>query len=234
MLPNDPPAPVAGPGPASTRGPLAARARVHVPIRSLGPGHRERITRHLLALEPADRYLRFGYAAADEQIGRYVDGLNFERDDIFGIYNRRLELIAMAHLARSDQPDHPQCAEFGVSVLRGARGKGFGSRLFERAAMHARNEGIAMLFIHALSENTVMLHIASRAGARVEREGSESDAFLVLPEATFDSRMTEMVEEQVAQADYHFKAQAMQFREFLATLQEIRQGVRQGRHAAAE
>ena len=46
-----------------------------------------------------DRYLRFGYAATDEQIERYVDGLDFERDEIFGIYNRRLELIAMAHLA---------------------------------------------------------------------------------------------------------------------------------------
>jgi RimJ/RimL family protein N-acetyltransferase len=207
---------------------------VHVPIRSLGPGHRERIARHLLALEPADRYLRFGYAAGDEQIRRYVDGLNFDRDDIFGIYNRRLDLIAMAHLARTDEPDHQRCAEFGVSVILNARGKGYGSRLFERAAMHARNEGIALLFIHALSENTVMLRIATRAGARVERDGSESEAYLVLPEATFDSRMTEIVEEHVAQADYHFKAQAMQFRDFLATLQEIRQGVRDGRHASAE
>ena len=205
-----------------------------MPIRSLGPGHRERIARHLLALEPADRYLRFGYAAGDEQIRRYVDGLNFDRDDIFGIYNRRLDLIAMAHLARTDEPDHQRCAEFGVSVILNARGKGYGSRLFERAAMHARNEGIALLFIHALSENTVMLRIATRAGARVERDGSESEAYLVLPEATFDSRMTEIVEEHVAQADYHFKAQAMQFRDFLATLQEIRQGVRDGRHASAE
>jgi hypothetical protein len=54
---------------------------------------------HLLALPPPDRYLRFGYAASDEQIGRYVDQLNFERDELFGIFNRKLELIAMAHLA---------------------------------------------------------------------------------------------------------------------------------------
>ena len=67
-----------------------------VPIRSLGANHRARITRHLLALEPHDRYLRFGYQAQDIQIERYVDGLNFERDEIFGIYNRKLELIAMA------------------------------------------------------------------------------------------------------------------------------------------
>ena len=69
---------------------------VLVPIRSLGPSYRSRIAAHLLALEPQDRYLRFGYAASDEQVQRYVDQLDFERDEIFGIYNRRLELIAMA------------------------------------------------------------------------------------------------------------------------------------------
>jgi hypothetical protein len=39
---------------------------------------------HLLALSPADRYLRFGYAASDTQIERYVASLNFARDDIAG------------------------------------------------------------------------------------------------------------------------------------------------------
>ena len=32
-------------------------------------------------------------------------------------------------------------AEFGVSVLKAARGRGYGARLFDRAVMHARNEG---------------------------------------------------------------------------------------------
>ena len=84
-------------------------APVMVPIRSLGPSYRERITQHLLQLEPADRYLRFGYAANDEQIRRYAEQLDFDRDEIFGIYNRRLELIAMAHLAFSEHPEHKHC-----------------------------------------------------------------------------------------------------------------------------
>ena len=70
-----------------------------VPIRSLSPRHKPRIARHLRALPASDRYLRFGYAATDEQIERYVLGLNFARDEIFGVFNRRLELVAMAHLA---------------------------------------------------------------------------------------------------------------------------------------
>ena len=202
---------------------------VMVPIRSLGPSHGERIAQHLLALKPHDRYLRFGYSANDEQVRRYVNGLDFERDEIFGIYNRKLELIAMAHLALSTDPELKSCAEFGVSVLPQARGRGYGARLFDRAVMHARNDGVHMMFIHALSENTAMLNIARKAGATIERDGSESEAYLKLPPADLDSRMTEMVEEQIAQTDYRLKVQAKQFWDFLAVVQEVRRGVRESR-----
>jgi RimJ/RimL family protein N-acetyltransferase len=205
---------------------------VVVPIRSIGPGQRERILDHLLALEPHDRYLRFGYAANDEQITRYVDQLNFERDELFGIFNRRLDLISMAHLAFSIDPQYTSCAEFGVSVSKSARGRGYGSRLFERAVMHARNEGVTQIFIHALSENTAMLKIARHAGAIIERDGSESEAHLRLPPADFDSRVTELVNQQVALTDYHLKVQAKQFWRLLTVLQDIRQGVREARERA--
>ena len=205
-----------------------------VPIRSLGPSYRERITAHLLQLEPEDRYLRFGYPANDEQVRRYADQLDFDRDDIFGIYNRRLELVAMAHLAFSGGADHQNCAEFGVSVLKKARGRGFGARLFDRAVMHARNQGVSMVFIHALTENTAMLKIARNAGATVQRDGSESEAYLQLPPASLDSRMAEIVEQHFAEVDYTLKKQAKQFWDFLADVQEIRQGVRHARHQSAE
>ena len=209
---------------------VSRRATVRVPIRSIGPRHGERISTHLLALGPHDRYLRFGYAANDEQILRYVAGLNFERDEIFGIFNRKLQLIAMAHLALSTDPKLKSCAEFGVSVLAHARGRGYGARLFERAEMHARNEGVDMMFIHALSENTAMLNIARKAGAKIQRDGSESEAYLKLLPADLDSRVTELLEEQLAQSDYRLKVQAKQFWDWLALVQEVRQGVRSSRH----
>lgn len=201
-----------------------------VPIRSLGPSYRERITAHLLQLEPSDRYLRFGYPATDEQIRRYTEHLDFERDEIFGIYNRRLELIAMAHLAFAPDPEHQSCAEFGVSVLKQARGQGLGARLFERAVMHARNAGVHMVFIHALTENTAMLKIARNAGAEVHRDGSESEAYLHIPPASFDTRVGELVEQRFAEVDYQLKKQAKQFWDFLAGVQEVRRGVQAARH----
>ena len=214
--------------------PIRPRSNVIVPIRSLGPRNRERIATHLLALDGPDRYLRFGYAANDEQILRYVTQLDFGRDDIFGVYNRRLELIAMAHLAVAVHPEHAHCAEFGVSVLKSARGHGYGARLFERAVMHARNEGASMVFIHALSENTAMLKIARNAGAVVHRDGSESEAFLYLPPANLDSRMKSLVEHQWGEMDYRLKKQAKQFRAFLTGVQEVRADVRAAGHRPSE
>lgn len=219
---------------ASETSPSEASATVPVvvPIRSLGEAYRGRMAAHLLALDPQDRYLRFGFAASDEQIQRYVDQLDFERDEVFGIYNRRLELIAMAHLAFSPDPQARTSAEFGVSVLKHARGKGLGARLFDRAVMSARNEGVGTLFIHALSENTAMLKIARKAGAVVHRDGSESEAYLTLPPPSLDSRVAEIVEQQFAEMDYRFKVQSKHFWDLWSRVPFAGHGLRRTRHHA--
>lgn len=203
---------------------VAKKSDVMVPIRSLGENHRARIARHLKALDAHDRYYRFGFAANDAQIDRYVDGLDFERDEIFGIYNRNLVLIAVAHLAYAPDTGANPSAEFGVSVLPQARSRHYGSRLFERAVMHARNVGVSKLYVHVLSENTAMLRIASHAGASFVRDGAETEGYLTLPPATFNSHLTELVEEQLAQADYQFKRQARQIRDTISSLQHAWRG----------
>jgi GNAT superfamily N-acetyltransferase len=200
----------------------AALGQLMVPIRSLGGNHRERIAEHLFALDARDRYLRFGYAAKDAQIQRYVSGLDFARDEVFGVYNRSLRLIALAHLAYPVEEEYERCAEFGVSVASHARGRGYGARLFERAALHASNDGIDVMFIHALTENEVMLAIARKAGAVLVRDGAESQAHLRLPHANWESQITELVDEQIAQADYAIKRQALQFSSWIQKFQSNR------------
>jgi GNAT superfamily N-acetyltransferase len=207
-----------------------------VPIRSLAPRHRGRITAHLQALSDRDRYLRFGYPASDEQIARYVDELDFERDEVFGIFNRRLELVAMAHLAHAPQAEGVRRAdaEFGVSVSAHARGKGLGSRLFDRAVLHARNRGGETLFIHALSENMAMLRIARQAGASVERAGSESEAHLKLPPETLASRMEALVEDGAAALDYRLKAQARRLDTLVDVIVEVKSGLKKTNRNASQ
>jgi GNAT superfamily N-acetyltransferase len=196
----------------------------------LSPKHRPKIAAHLKSLGDQDRYLRFGYPATNEQIDAYVENLDFVRDDIYGVFNRRLDILAMSHLAFSVDPQWATCAEFGVSVDLKMRGRGLGARLFERAVIHARNQGVSLMFIHALSENTPMLKIARKAGSRVQRDGSESDAYLSLPAADLDSQVHEMIEEGMADLDFQIKARAKQFLQLLTTMQEVRKGVRDARH----
>jgi GNAT superfamily N-acetyltransferase len=201
----------------------AAARRSWVPIRSLAERHRARIAFHLLSLDESDRYLRFGFPATDEQIQRYVGSLDFERDEVFGIFNRRLELIAMAHLAYLPvSGDAVATAEFGVSVIKRARGRGYGARLFEHAVLHARNRGCERLFIHALSENTAMLKIARNAGAVVERDGPESEAWLKLPPDSLSSQVGEMVGQRVAEFDYRLKVHAHLLKDWLNIVSEVK------------
>jgi hypothetical protein len=90
------------------------------------------------------------------------------------------------------------------------------------------------MYIHALSENAPMIRIARKGGAKIERDGSETEAFLSLPKRDFDSRVSEFVADQYAKTNYNIKEDAKRFWNFLAKVQEIRTGVREARHQAAE
>ena len=227
-----------GSAPAAEAEKLAgARHWSWVPIRSMTARHRERFATHLMTLAEHDRYLRFGYPATDAQIARYVDQLDFDRDELFGIFNRKLDLIAAAHLAYSPAPqrsDHPAMAEFGVSVVPSARGRHFGARLFDHSILHARNRGVETLFIHALSENTAMLRIARKAGAEVIRDGSETEAWLKLPPETIGSRFDEVMEQHAAEIDYQFKLNANRVHHLLEVISEVKHQLSDKAHAASE
>ena len=54
-----------------TDSPESQQSPIVVPIRSLGPSHRNRIAKHLLALDEHDRYLRFGCMVNDAHLARY-------------------------------------------------------------------------------------------------------------------------------------------------------------------
>jgi len=187
---------------------MASGARpTPAPIRTLHADQRDAILAHLLALGERDRYLRFGYAAQDEHIRRYVDGLRFGLDEVFGIFNRRLELIAMAHLTYLVAPGRgSDSAEFGVSVDARVRGRGYGHQLFERAVVHARNHGVRYLYIHALSENIPMLRIARGAGASVVQHAGESECHLELAPADFESTVSALLEQELGRTDYWLKS----------------------------
>jgi GNAT superfamily N-acetyltransferase len=194
------------------RGWFGGRQRPTVPIKELRERDRRRMLKHFLALEKGDRLLRFGSPVGDEMVTRYVNGIDFARDLVFGVYNRVFKLVAVGHLAfapkegRGAVTDKAQVAEFGVSVLRSARGLGIGSKMFERANMACRNHDIDTLYMHCLSSNQTMMHIAKKAGMEIHRDYGEADAYLKLGPADPASVLQEAMAEQLASIDYALKA----------------------------
>lgn len=189
----------------------------HFPIRikELTERDRRRLLMHFLALNEAERQMRFGSALPDELVTRYVQKINFSRDVIFGVYDDSLTLVGVGHLGympRGALPgmDHAtereRIAEFGVSVLAAFRGQGIGTKLFERAAMHCRNDDIDTLYMHCLASNDAILHIAAKAGMSIHRDHGEADAYLKLPPADPASVLREAFDEQVANFDYTLKS----------------------------
>ncbi len=196
-------------------------------VKELSERDRHRILRHFLALDDDDRYLRFGMRLKDEMVTQYVDRLDFSRDTIFGVYNSKFKLVGVGHLAFAPREAFPESvsatlkdrvAEFGVSVNAIGRGQGVGSKLFVRAAIHCRNADVDTLYMHCLSSNQVMIHIAKKAGMEIHRDHGEADAYLKLLPASPGTVFKEAMEEQVASFDYAFKANTRAAAKWLANL----------------
>jgi len=185
-----------------------AAGRSPVPIRELSSTDRERLLAHFLALDEDDRLLRFGQIVPDRVIENYVANIDFSRDTVFGVFDDRLNLVGVGHLAYLPAEGDKRTAEFGVSVLESARGRGVGSRLFERAAIRSRNTHVSMLYMHCLSRNSTMMHIAKKSGMKIEYAYGEADAYLSLTPADQNSIIAEMLQEQAAVFDYAVKRQA--------------------------
>ena len=184
-----------------------------LPVRVLQARHRERVLTHLLALNELDRHRRFGQVATDEQIRGYVERIDFVRDELFGVFDARLRLVAMAHLAYAgDAGPDAATAEFGVSVLPRGRGRGLGRRLFELSVLHARNRGAHTLVVHLARDNAPMLAIVRRSGAAVRYEGSDAVAHLKLPDDDLRSHLGALAESGAADLDYRLKRTLLRWR----------------------
>jgi len=173
-------------------------------VQRLTGAHAPHVARHLLRLPEADRRLRFGAPMRDSTIEAYAHGIDFARDRVFGVVGGDLELLGVGHLALDPTG---QTAELGLSVDRAARGKGYGYALLQRAVLHATNLGYRALFMHCLTENHIMMHLARKAGLTLVVDAGEADGRLELGERTQAGAIQEAIEDQFALVDYLLKQQ---------------------------
>jgi GNAT superfamily N-acetyltransferase len=171
-------------------------------VRELSRLDRPALERHFLSLGSDDRRLRFGISLSDPAVCAYASRIDFGRDAAFAVLDEELHLLGAAHLARGNG-----YAELGISVLPGHRGHGIGGALLARAHTHARNWGVRALFMHCLTENGAMMHLARKQGMQIVAESGEADAKLLLPPADASSYLGAAFEQRVALFDHALKTQ---------------------------
>ncbi len=153
-----------------------------VAVQRLNESIRATLVTHFLALPMKDRSLRFGAALAPGIIAAYVDGIDFDRDAVFGVHDDRLALVGVAHVAIEDG-----LAELGLSVLPAHRGRGIGGALFKRTVAHARNRYVPRLLMHCLSGNEPIMRMAQKFRMNIVAGPGDADAYIKLPPASLPS-----------------------------------------------
>jgi len=167
-------------------------------LERLGEDDREGLIGHLVALEPEDRRLRFGVAVDDAFIERYVGRIDFARDVVFGACTGPGDWLGVGHLVL--EGEH---AELGLSVLKGARGRGLGAAIFRFAVAHAARAGASRLYLHFLTSNKAILSIARSARMAIRSASGEADAHLVVPPyADFARMLMDEAPQPRSQHDY--------------------------------
>ena len=135
------------------------------------------VAAHLLRLSPQDRSLRFAAGVVvDESIHRYVAGIRFGSDAVFGAKTADGVLVGVAHgcvyVARGEVH-----LEVAFSVDSAWRRRGLGACLMNALESFAVCSGARRLVGICVARNLPMRCLFERAGMTLGREDDEMHAF---------------------------------------------------------
>ena len=163
----------------------------------------KQIVDHLTGLQGEDRRLRFGGMVNDDYIMSYVEGSFIEgNSQWFGIDHIDGYIVAACHASIYDGQ-----AELGCSVNPDYRNNGFAQLMFDRAVTWLRTKGIQEVYMHCLSENGAMKHIARKNDMTVVSEQGETDATVGVKPASPWTSATDAYLDRIALYDMIFKQQ---------------------------
>jgi RimJ/RimL family protein N-acetyltransferase len=139
--------------------------------RKLASFEGKKLINHLCNLKGEDRRLRFGALVSDESIDSYVKK-TLINDDTWFVFGKH-EIVAACHVSI-----YKEEAELGCSVNMEFRKQKFAQALFNRAIIYLRANNIKNVYMHCLSENEAMRHIAKKNDMTVVRCSEESNALV--------------------------------------------------------
>lgn len=135
-----------------------------------------RIEAHLLRLSVDDRSLRFTAGlVTDETIRRYVAGLRFERDAVFGLIDADGVVVGIAHGCVFVAAGEVR-VETAFSIDVAWRGRGLAHALMGALECFAKREGAKALVGSCVARNLRMRRVFERADMTLTREDDELHA----------------------------------------------------------
>lgn len=159
-----------------------------------------------------DRRLRFGYTVSNDVINQYIRDSSLDHygsRNMWFIVEEGCDIIATIHVAYTKQT---KSAELGLTVNSKYRNLKIGQELFNRGATWARAMGAESIFMHCLSENKVMQHIAKKNNMTiVTLDPCEKEATIKVTKNQFLANVEDAVLEQMAIYDTAIRGQRWAF-----------------------
>lgn len=172
-----------------------------------------------------DRRLRFGYESPDDAVEKYIEGSlqDFGLNNMWFIVDVETmerfagrKIIATCHVSLNHETN---TAEMGCTVSPEYREQKIGQELFNRGITWARMAGAENVFMHCLSENKVIQHIAKKGGMTVVTvDPSEKESTIQIKQNRFEAGFKDYVMDQIAIYDMAIRQQTFFAKKFMKGL----------------
>jgi RimJ/RimL family protein N-acetyltransferase len=180
------------------------------------------IEHFLMDIKGEDRRLRFGYDAPDSSVEKYIEDslYNFGSLNMWFVidvstidrYAGR-KIIATCHVSLNKETN---TAEMGCTVSPGFRNQKVGQELFNRGITWARMAGAEHVFMHCLSENKVIQHIAKKGGMTVVTiDPTEKESTIQVKQNRFEAGFKDYIMDTIAVYDAAIRQQYFFTKKFL-------------------
>jgi RimJ/RimL family protein N-acetyltransferase len=129
-----------------------------------------------------------------------------------------IKIVATCHVAMNRETN---TAEMGCTVSPDYRNQKIGQELFNRGITWARMAGAENVFMHCLSENRAIQHIAKKGGMTVVTiDPSEKESTIQIKQNRFEAGFKDMVMDQIAIYDASIRQQQFFAKKFMKGLVE--------------
>ena len=132
----------------------------------------------------------FGIAVNDTYIAHLIDGIASNPEEHhFLVATQGTKWVGVIHMARVSETE----MEFGIMVAESHRGQGIADQLMSEAITWIQNRGFDTLYLHCVTWNRAMKHLAHKHGLVMQEDHGDADVCSRIPPPSMISYAQEAV-----------------------------------------